>query len=315
MHNRDRAAPYISDVQAWPELPLEAWQETYATLHLWTQIVGKIRLALSPMCNHWWQITLYVTARGLTTSPIPYGSLDFQIDFDFIDHELHIETSAGTKQSMGLFPRSVADFYRELMAQLRSAGIDAAIWTVPVELEDRTPFERDDKHAAYDPEYAQRWWRSLVQADRVLKVFRSRFTGKVSPVQVFWGSFDIAVTRFSGRRAPEHPGAPNVARFVMREAYSHEVSSCGFWPGAGLGRPAFYAYAYPTPEGFGKYPVQPGEAYHHTELGEFLLPYDAVRTSPWPDETLLAFLQSTYEAAANLAKWDRASLEREIVPN
>jgi len=300
----------ISGTEAWPELPFEAWQETYATLHLWTQIVGKIRLALAPMCNHWWQTTLYITARGLTTSPIPYRTLSFQIDFDFIDHELHIETSSGARQSVALFPRSVADFYEELMARLRSLGIDVAIWTVPVEIGDRTPFEQDRGHAAYDPEYAQRWWRSLVQADRVLKVFRSRFTGKVSPVHVFWGSLDIAVTRFSGRRAPEHRGAPNVARFVMREAYSHEVSSCGFWPGAGLGKPAFYAYAYPTPEGFGKYPVQPGEAYYHTELGEFLLPYDAVRTSPSPDETLLAFLQSTYEAAANLAKWDRASLER-----
>ncbi len=312
MHTRDQAAPYISDVQAWPELPFEAWQETYATLHLWTQIVGKIRLALTPMCNHWWQTTLYVTARGLTTSPIPYRALSFQIDFDFIDHELHIETSHGAKESVALFPRSVADFYEELMARLHSLGIDAAIWTVPVEIVDRTPFEQDRGHAAYDPDYAQRFWRALVQVDRVLKEFRSRFTGKVSPVHFFWGSFDLAVTRFSGRRAPEHPGAPNVARFVMREAYSHEVSSCGFWPGAGLGRPAFYAYAYPAPEGFGEYPVQPGEAHYNAGFGEFLLPYDAVRTASAPDEALLAFLQSTYEAAANLARWDRASLECEI---
>lgn len=296
----------------WPSFPWDAWQETCATLHMWTQIIGKIRLELAPMINHWWQVPLYVTSRGLTTSPIPYGSGIFQIDLDFLTHEMHILTDSGEDRSIGLRPRSVADFYREIMDTLRSLGIDVTIWTTPVEVEDRTPFEQDTKHEAYDPEYAQRFWRVLVQGDRVLKKFRSNFIGKVSPVHFFWGAFDLAVTRFSGRRAPDHPGVPNVARFVMVEAYSHEVSSCGFWPGAGLGMSAFYAYAYPEPEGFKEYPVQPDEAYYHKDFGEFILPYDAVRTAQSPDEKLLLFLESTYEAAANLSKWDRASLERKV---
>jgi hypothetical protein len=262
------------------------------------------------MTNHYWQVALYVTSRGLSTSPIPYGPRIFQIDFDFLDHEMLITTDAGAVRSLALAPRAVADFYVETMDALRSLGIDVRIWTTPVEIPDRTPFEQDRQHAAYDPEYAQRFWRILVQADRVLKEFRSRFLGKVSPVHFFWGSCDLAVTRFSGRPAPAHPGGPNVARFVMVEAYSHEVSSCGFWPGAGLGEPAFYAYAYPEPPGFPQYAIQPAEAYYHPDIHEFILPYDAVRTAASPDEALLAFCQSTYEAAAVLAHWHRPALER-----
>jgi len=288
----------------WPSLPLEAWRDTYATLHMWTQVIGKIRLALAPMVSHWWQVTLYVTPRGLTTSPIPYGTRLFQIDFDFLDHKLLIQTADGETRTLALGPRSVADFYRETMAALRSLGIEVRIWTTPVEVEDRTPFEQDHKHAAYDPNYAQ-------QATRVLTDFRSRFIGKVSPVHFFWGAFDLAITRFSGRPAPQHPGAPYLAKFVAREAYSHEVSSCGFWPGGGpVDRAVFYAYAYPEPEGFNKYPIHPQEAFYSEALREFLLPYDAVRTAESPDQILLAFLQSTYEAAANLGKWDRAAIER-----
>ncbi len=300
----------LSSTEIWPDLPLEGWSDTAETLQRWMQIVGKIRLALSPMWNHWWQAPLYLTARGLTTSPIPYGTRSFQIDFDFIDHVLQLETSDGMKRSVELVPRTVADFLQVLMTQLRSLDLDVTLWTVPVEVEDRTPFEQDHHHAAYDPEYAQRHWQILVQVDRVLKAFRGRFVGKASPVHFFWGGFDLAMTRFSGRQAPEHPGAPNVARFVMREAYSHEVSSCGFWAGAGLGLPAFYAYAYPEPAGFQDYPIQPDEASYHDVLRLFLLPYTAVRTAVAPDETLLAFFQTTYEAAANLAHWDRAALER-----
>jgi hypothetical protein len=296
--------------EVWPALPLEAWQDTYATLHMWMQIVGKIRLNLAPMVNHWWQVPLYVSARGLTTSPIPCGTRTFEIIFDFIDHNMQIEANDGARRLIDLAPRSVADFYSETMGALRSLNIEVAIWTKPVEVAERIPFEEDHKHAAYDPEYARRLWQILVQLDRVLKEFRSHFIGKVSPVHFFWGAFDMAVTRFSGRKAPEHPGVPNVARFVMVEAYSHEVSSCGFWPGAGLGAPSFYAYAYPEPVGFESYPVQPDEAYYHQEMREFLLPYETVRAAEDPDAVLLSFFQSTYEAAAFLGKWDRASLER-----
>jgi hypothetical protein len=297
-------------VQAWPELPYTVWQDTYATLHLWTQIVGKIRLAQCSLCNHWWNIPLYVTARGLGTSPSPYKSSVFEMDFDFVDHQLRILAADGRQRAVALAPRSVADFYQHTMSQLRSLGIEVAIWTTPVEIADRTPFEQDHKHAAYDPTYVERFLQALQQVDRVLKAFRGRFLGKVSPVQFFWGSFDLAVTRFSGRRAPDHPASPNVGRFVMLEAYSHEVSSAGFWPGAGFGEPAFYSYAYPEPAGMRDYPVQPKEARYNKDFGEFLLPYDAVRLAPAPDQALLDFLQSTYEAAANLAHWDRAALER-----
>jgi hypothetical protein len=303
-----------TDAEIWPSLPLKAWKDTYATLHMWTQIVGKIRLAQSPALNHWWQSPLYVTARGLTTSPIPYGQQTFQIDFDFLDHKLLIQTSAGRTRTLELRSRSVADFYTELMAALRFLGIEVKIWTMPQEVEQPIPFEKDRLHAAYDPKYAHRFWHILAQTDRVLTKFRARFLGKCSPVHFFWGSFDMAVTRFSGRPAPMHPGGvPQLADWVVREAYSHEVSSCGFWPGGGpLPEPVFYAYAYPEPEGFKDYPVRPEAAYYHPDMREFILPYEAMRTADDPDQALLAFLQSTYEAAADLSAWDRAALERAL---
>jgi hypothetical protein len=296
----------------WPALPLAEWKDTYHTLHMWTQIVGKIKLALTPLVNHWWNISLYVTPRGLTTSAMSFNDRLFQIDFDFIDHLLLIETTDSSTKKIALRQRSVAEFYQETMAALRSLGMPVTIWTTPVEVPDPIPFEKDQKHAAYDPEYAQRFWRIMAQTSLVLTEFRSRFTGKVSPVHFFWGAFDLAVTRFSGRTAPSHPGAPNLARFVAVEAYSHEVSSCGFWPGGGpVDEPAFFAYAYPEPQGFKDYPIQPTEAFYHTGMREFLVPYDVVRTAKSPDEVLLSFLQSTYEAAATCAKWDRRALERQ----
>ncbi|MDW0315558.1 MAG: DUF5996 family protein [Nitrososphaeraceae archaeon] len=296
----------------WPALPLAEWKDTYSTLHMWTQIVGKIRLALTPLVNHWWNVPLYVAPRGLSTSAIPYNDRFFQITFDFISHLLLIETTDGSTKTIALRSRSVAEFYQEMMAALNSLGMPVTIWTTPVEVADRTPFEKDQKHSTYDPEYAQRVWRILAQTSRVLTEFRSRFIGKVSPVHFFWGAFDLAVTRFSGRTAPLHPGVPNCGLFVMVEAYSHEVSSCGFWPGGGLiDEPAFYAYAYPEPQGFKEYPIQPPEAFYHREISEFLLPYDVVRSAKSPDEVLLSFLQSTYEAEAMCAKWDRAGLERQ----
>jgi hypothetical protein len=296
--------------QNWPELPLTAWQDTCATLHMMTQVVGKIRMALSPMVNHWWQVPLYVTPRGLGTSAIPYDGRIFDMEFDFLDHVLSIRTSEGERRRFPLGPRPVADFYRTLMSILKNLGVEVAIWTTPVEVEERIPFEQDVKHSSYDPEYAWRFWQVLVLTDRVLKRFRSGFSGKASPVHFFWGAFDMAATRFSGRPAPKHPGAPNVARSVMVEAYSQELCSCGFWPGTGLGRPAFYAYAYPEPEGFRDFQVSPPEAFYHPGLGEFVLHYDVVRLADDPDELLLEFLQSTYEAAADLADWDRDLLER-----
>jgi hypothetical protein len=311
MKHHERIGLRDTVIDVWPSLPLEAWRETYATLHMWMQVVGKIRLALAPMVCHWWNVTLYATSRGLTTSPMPYGTRLFQIDFDFLDHTVQIVTTDGQRRTLALAPRSVADFYREMMTALQSLGIEVNIWTTPVEVEDRTPFEQDQHHAAYDPDYAQRCWRILAQTDRVLHEFRARFIGKVSPVHFFWGAFDMAVTRFSGLRAPAHAGAPNVAKFVAREAYSHEVSSCGFWPGGGaVDSPAFYAYAYPEAIGFKDYSVQPAEAFYSEQLREFLLPYDVVRTAEFPDRVLLAFLQTTYEAAANLGEWDRDALER-----
>ena len=296
----------------WPSLPYSAWQDTYSTLHMWTQIVGKIRMALAPKLNHWWHSTLYVTPRGLTTSTIPYKNLNFQIDFDFLDSQLSIVTSSGITKRIALAPRSVADFYQNLMSVLSEIGIEVQIWTMPQEVAEPIPFEQDDRHTAYDPEYARRFWQILVQVDRIMTEFRSRFIGKSSPVHFFWGSFDLAVTRFSGRSAPEHPGGvPNMADWVTREAYSHEVSSCGFWPGGGsVVEPVFYAYAYPAPEGFRDYPIQPQEAFYSSQMQEFILPYAAVRQSDDPDAMLLTFLQSTYEAAANLGHWERAALER-----
>jgi hypothetical protein len=298
--------------QLWPTLPFEQWSETCATLHMWTQIVGKVRLAQAPHLNHWWQVPLYVTARGLTTSSMPYGERIFQIDFDFISHRLLIETVEGDAREMALAPRTVADFYREFTSLMRELELDVEIWTTPAEIPDPVPFERDVTHKSYDAEYANRFWRALVQAERVFQRFRSGFTGKCSPVHFFWGSFDLAVTRFSGRRAPEHPGAPGVPDSITREAYSHEVSSAGFWPGgAALPQPIFYSYAYPEPEGFKDFKVEPeASAHYNTDFKEFVLPYEAVRASDEPDRDLLLFLQDTYEAAAKLGHWDRDSLER-----
>lgn len=277
---------------------------------MWTQVIGKLRLNQCSPVNHWWHVPLYITTRGLTTSLIPYGNRMFEVHFDFMRHALVIETSDGQERSFALAPRSVADFYQETMAALRSLGIEVSIWTTPVEVPDPIPFEQDQVHAAYDPEYAQRLWRVLLQSYRVFMQFRSRFIGKVSPVHFFWGSFDLALTSFSGRPAPEHPGAPNVADHVTREAYSHEVSSCGFWPGAAGFEPIFYAYAYPEPDGYATYSVAPAEAFYHPTLREFVLPYEAVRRAADPDGALRAFLESTYEAVATTGAWDRASLER-----
>jgi hypothetical protein len=290
----------------WPSLPLEAWRDTYPTLHMWLQAVGKVRLAQSPWVNHSWHATLYVSARGLSTSPIPHGRRTFDIEFDFIAHRLEIRSSDGGRRTMPLAPQSVATFYAGLMDALGSLDLPVRIRTTPCEVMDAIPFDRDETHRSYDAEYANRFWRVLVQADRVLKVFRSRFIGKCSPVHFFWGAPDLAVTRFSGRPAPRHPGGiPNLPDWVTREAYSHEVSSCGFWPGGGaVAYPAFYAYAYPAPPGFSEAPVHPGEAFFSKELGEFILPYDAVAQAASPDDTLLDFLQTTYEAAATLAAWE-----------
>ena len=298
--------------EAWPPLPLEAWTDTYATLHMWTQIVGKIRLARSPWTNHSWHVTLYVTARGLTTSPVPYGVRTFQIDFDFISHQLTVQSSDGLSGRVVLQPQSVATFYASLMAEMEKLDLHVDINRTPNEVADPIPFEEDETHHAYDAEYANRFWRILVQADRIFKEFRARFIGKCSPVHFFWGAPDLAVTRFSGRRAPKHPGGvPNLPDWVAREAYSEEVSSCGFWPGGGpIPYAAFYSYAYPEPAGFAASSVQPGGAFYSSDLREFILPYDIVRQSESPDETLLEFLQTTYAAAANLAEWDRSSLER-----
>ncbi len=299
------------DANRWPSLPpLDAWADTLTTLHMWTQIVGKIRLEQAPWINHSWGVALYVTTRGLTTSPIPCDAGTFAIDFDFVHHSLRITTSRGTERTVALQPMSVAEFYRRTMQELADLEINVSIVPRPVEVDPAIPFDENERDAAYDPAVVHRFWRALVQADRVFSTFRARFLGKCSPVHFFWGAFDLAVTRFSGCPAPPHPGGvPNVADWVMEDAYSHELSSTGFWPGPGLGEAAFYAYAYPEPEGFQSAPVRPEAAYFSGELGEFILPYDAVRTANRPDEALLAFLQSTYEAAADRADWDRAALE------
>ena len=307
--------PVSGDTASWqpevlPGLPLGDWQATCTTLHLWTQIAGKIRLALAPMQNHWWQAALYLTPRGLTTSPMPYQTETVQIDFDFIDHLLQIQTSRGASEEVQLTARPVADFYHDVMKALRSLGIELEIWTVPVEIDERIPFDEDTTHTAYDPDAARRFWSALAQVDRVMKIFRGRFRGKASPVHFFWGSFDLCASRFSGARAPLIDHAYHVARYVMEEAYCDEVSSCGFWPGQGLGEPAFYAYHYPEPEGYSEAEIQPAEAYYHPGFKEFILPYEAVRASARWETAVLSFLQSTYEAGANLAKWDRGRFEQ-----
>ena len=295
----------------WPELPTAAWRDSYATLHLWTQIVGKIRLVRAPWLNHSWHIALYVTPRGLTTSPVPDGTRTFQIDFDFIDHVLRLSTSDGTQRQFPLAGQSVASFYAATIAALAELGIAVTIDEVPNELPDPIRFSQDNVHASYDPDATRRFLQILVNCDRVFKQFRTGFLGKASPVHFFWGSFDLAVTRFSGRRAPRHPGGvPHLPDAVAHEAYSHEVSSAGFWPGSGaIDYPAFYCYAYPEPAGFRGAKARPDAAFFSEALGEFILPYDAVRTAVDPDQALLYFLQSTYEAAADAAKWDRDALE------
>jgi hypothetical protein len=291
---------------SWPDLPLAAWQDTYATLHMWTQVVGKVRLALTPLINHWWEVPLYVNARGLTTSAIPYGDRIFEVQFDFIDHQLIVQTSWGSSKTLALRPQSVAAFYAEFMSALHSLGIEVKIWTTPCEVPTPIPFEKDTLHASYDPEFAHRFWRILILCENIFQEFRAGFIGKSSPIHFFWGSFDLCVTRFSGRRAPERPGADP----VTREAYSHEVISAGFWPGSGLDAPAFYAYAAPEPAGFAAQSAQPAAAFYHPQMKEFLLMYDDVRRAPAPRQALLSFLQSTYDAGANLAHWDRKELER-----
>lgn len=303
-----------SSKERWPALPAEPWLDTLNTLHMWAQIVGKVRLAQSPWLNHSWHVTLYATTRGLTTSPIPHADRSFEIDFDFIDHRLVVSTTEGERRALPLEPQTTADFYTRLMTTLGELSVPVKIHPRPNEVALATPFAEDTLHAAYDAEAVNRFWRVLSQVDRVFKAFRARFIGKASPVHFFWGSFDHAVTRFSGRRAPEHPGGfPNMPDRITREAYSHEVSSAGFWPGGDSGEAFFFSYAYPTPEGFAEAGVQPAAASWNPELGEFVLPYETVRTADSPEATLIAFLESTYEAAATTAHWDLEALEQTFV--
>jgi hypothetical protein len=298
----------------WPALRVDDWTATRETLHMWTQIVGKVRMAREPMVNHWWQVTSYVTPRGLTTSTLFDGPRAFDLEFDFLDHVLRIRVDDGAQRTVALEPQTVAAFHAETMGALADLGLDIEIWPVPVEVERAIPFAQDTEHRDYDAAAAEVFWRQLVQADRVLKVFRARFGGKVSPVHFFWGGLDLAVTRFSGRTAPRHPGGvPNCADWVMVEGYSHELASCGFWPGVGE-EGAFYAYAYPEPEGFSTHPITPEAASYSAEARLFVLPYEVVRTADDPDATLLGFLQTTYEAAAIHGGWNRAALEYVPVP-
>lgn len=296
----------------WPSLPFAEWRDTYATLHMWMQIVGKIRLAQTPLVNHWWNVPLYVDARGLTTSLIPTDHRGFEMKFDFIAHELAIEVTDGQRGAVALAPRSVADFYAELMSVLASFGIDVRIWTMPVEVDQPIPFEKDAVHRAYDPEYTERLFDILLQSQRVLEKFRARFIGKCSPVHFFWGSFDLAVSRFSGRLAPPHPPVGNTAQSITREAYSHQLCSAGFWPGGEiLQEPIFYSYAYPEPYGFASAALRPEQARYDEQLREFVVPYEAIRTAASPDDALTAFLDSTYDASAELGHWDREALDRD----
>ena len=306
--------PLIKSKAAWPRLPLDQWADTQTTLHRWAQMMGKTRLALAPMQNHWWQVVLYVTSRGLTTSPIPYHGRTFEISFDFTDHQLIAETSDGDRRALALEPRSVADFFAAYKELLRSLDIEARILPIPMEMPDALPFTDDRIHSSYDPEAAHRCWQVLVQVDEVLKEFRGRFLGKSSPSHFWWGAFDIACTRFSGRTAPLHPGGiPNCPDYVMREGYSHECVSAGWWAGSvgsPVPEPAFYAYAYPEPPGYDAASMRPEGAYYDRQMREWILPYENVRTAADPEGAVLDFLQSTYEAGADLAKWDRAALER-----
>ncbi|MCU1429281.1 MAG: hypothetical protein JWL83_3281 [Actinomycetia bacterium] len=307
--SRTDDAPATANARRWPDLTLSTWDDTRVTVHMWTQVVGKVRLALEPWVNHWWQVTLYVSARGLTTSLMHSPKRNIEMEFDFVDHLLVLHATDGEKRTVALEPRSVASFYEATMSALDDLGVRVPMLARPVEVEVAIPFAQDVEHHAYDADAVHRFWLGMVEMDRVLKEFRGRFIGKASPVHFFWGGFDMATTRFSGRTAPPHPGgAPNCADWVMREAYSHEVSSCGFWPG-GSEEGSFYAYAYPEPEGFAEWPVVPDAAFYDHDLREFILPYRAVRTADDPDATLLAFLQSSYEAAAERAHWDRPALE------
>jgi Family of unknown function (DUF5996) len=292
-----------------PALPFDSWKDTLATLHMWAQIVGKVRLKLSPPVNHWWNVPFYISARGMTTSAMPYQQRDIEVEFDFIEHKLHIDTSDGRVVKLALKPQSVAEFYDQFMAALRELGVGVHIWTVPCEIPDPIPFENDSTHAAYDAEAAHKFWRMLVWVNQIFNEFRGGFQGKASPVHFFWGSFDLAVTRFSGRVAPPRPGADS----ITREAYSHEVSSAGFWPGGGeIKGPAFYSYAAPEPSGFAERSVGPQAAFYHPQMKEFLLMYDDVRAAASPKAALMEFLQSTYDAAADLGKWERKALERAV---
>lgn len=311
-----RSLAPVGSRHAWPELPWRDWEPTRATLHMWAQVVGKVRMALAPPVNHWWHIPLYVSSRGLSTSPIPYAERYFQVDLDFIDHRLDVADTVGGSFTMALEPKSVARFYREFMDGLRGLEIDVRIWPKPVEVAEAIRFELDEEHASYDPEHAHLLWLGLRQADRAVKEFRRGFVGKHSPIHVFWGGFDLAGTRFSGRPAPRHPGgAPNCADWVMVEAYSREVSSAGWWPRSEGPGPSFYSYTYPEPDGYPNATVRPAGAFYDTELGEFILPYDEVRRATNPDAAVQDFLQSTYEAAADLADWDRAMLEPADLPD
>jgi hypothetical protein len=300
-----------TELDLWPPLPWDEWKDTADTLHMWTQIVGKTRLALTPLVNHWWNVPLYVSAFGLSTSAMPYEGDQFEIEFDFVHHQLHLRVSSGASRSVALRPQSVASFYEEYMSLLGSLGIEVKIHAIPDEVKDPTPFREDNQHASYDSEYAHRFWLILSRADVLFKRFRAQFVGKSSPVHFFWGSFDLAVTRFSGRPAPPRPGADA----ITREAYSHEVISAGFWPGnGGFGTPAFYAYAAPEPAGLDRQPIRPEQAFYSSDLKEFILKYDDVRTAESPERALMEFLQSSYEAAATLAGWDRKALERAPSP-
>jgi hypothetical protein len=296
-----------SDRAPLPSLPFDSWKDTLATLHMWTQVVGKVRLKLCPLVNHFWNVTFYLTARGMTTSAMPYERGTVEVRFDFIDHKLSIETSEGRMVAFPLKPQTVAEFYKEFMAALADLGVRLKIWTMPCEIPDPIPFEKDHSHAAYDADAVYKFWRTTVWVDQILKEFRGGFLGKASPVHFFWGSFDLAVTRFSGRTAPERPGADP----ITREAYSHEASSAGFWPGGGdIKGPAFYSYAAPEPPGFAERKIRPAAAFYHPQLKEFLLMYDDVRTAASPETALMEFLQSTYDAAADTGNWDRKALER-----
>jgi hypothetical protein len=295
--------------EVWPALPQAAWSESCSTLQLWMQIVGKIRLALMPAINHTWNVTLYPAVRGVTTAPMPHGTRMLQIDFDFVEHELGLQMNDGSRKTIPLRPMTVAAFYKKVMEALEGLGTPVRIWHIPQEIANAIPFEKDEVHRAYDPEYVQRFWSILLQTTRVFTTFRARFTGKVSPIHLFWGAMDLACTRFSGRTAPEHPSMAGLADRVTRDAYSHEVSSCGFWPGAPGIEPFFYSYAYPDPPGYRESPIEPAKASFNATMGEFIFPYEDMRRSADPDAALLEFLQSTYEAAANCAHWDRAALE------